>query len=177
MMLRTTRAAWLVSAGVLIVAACNGVLPVLDKFVGLLSDDLGVILGSFQSQFSRGWDYTFDPLPSGSRLAVTAILAVGIPLSIIGMMMATWVRRVADQSPSTPWAGFCYVAFLLQAANVVFAGFLLAGDLAFDPVSPLEEPSPLAIFLLVDFLCSTLALRSWHSLASRTVKAAMSIRA
>jgi hypothetical protein len=101
----------------------------------------------------------------GRGLALFAILLTGIPVSIMGISLATGARRGAI-ARSDVWRSVYYGASVFQGGTAAIAALVLV-LMAWETLSlGFVEPDPTPfLFLLANVLCGTLAMPAWRQLA------------
>jgi len=101
---------------------------------------------------------------AGGLLALVGVLLGGIPLAVVGFVLARRTDRTGSSSWTTPWTLVVQSCLVFQLMNLALAGFLVVIALyTFTPVGPFViGMSGLLVFLLANVATSALAVPAWR---------------
>lgn len=149
---------------------------------GLVSD-IARVVGSFQAHppqseadsitmIEDGPSVCCEGFYTGGRVALAVVLLGGIPLAVVGFVLA---RRtdLTDSNPwTTRWKTLVQSCLVFQLMNFALSGFLAAiAFYTFTSVGPFDMGmSGLLVFLVANVAMSALAVRAWRTV-QRSVRA------
>jgi hypothetical protein len=142
---------------------------------GLVSD-IARVVGSFQAHSlqSEAGGYTMiedgpsvccEGFYTGGRLALAFVLLGGIPLAIVGLVLARQTDRAGRVTWATRWEPLVRWCLVFQLVNLGLAGFLAVLVLGtLESFGPFVAKVPrLAVFLVANVGMSALAVRAWRA--------------